>query len=117
MTDEPQEAQVETLADEQVYAVLDTLLGPVIPTDDLANRLAWHQRHPGKKFGDRKIASGSREPSEYEDEAYCDHCDDDTPHKFYDSGHERDSSNDRRTCLKCGWIHSGLTGEYTPPTD
>jgi len=51
----------------------------------------------------------------YQDEAFCDHCDRDTPHLFRDSGHERDSSNDTRECLVCRWYWSGLTDEYSPP--
>lgn len=49
------------------------------------------------------------------DERYCDHCDADTQQECRDSQHERDGSGDRRKCLTCGWVYSGLTGEYSPP--
>lgn len=52
---------------------------------------------------------------EYQDEAFCDHCDEDTQQLIRDSQHERDSSGDYRKCLKCGWIYSGYSGEYSEP--
>lgn len=52
---------------------------------------------------------------EYNDEAFCDHCDKDTPHHIIDSEHERDSSGDSRTCLICKWTWRGYTGDYEPP--
>ena len=51
---------------------------------------------------------------EYQDTDFCTHCDDETPHLVFDSGHERDSSHDWRKCLKCGWRWSGMTGRYEP---
>lgn len=51
----------------------------------------------------------------YYDEAYCHHCDKDTPHEIHDSGHERDSSGDWRICQVCKWYYSGYTGEYHEP--
>lgn len=50
----------------------------------------------------------------YIDEGYCDICDDITEQEYHDSGHERDSSNDWRVCLKCGATYSGFTGDWTP---
>lgn len=49
---------------------------------------------------------------EYIDELYCDNCDKDTTQKIYESGHERDSSQDMFVCLECGFTCYGLTGEY-----
>jgi hypothetical protein len=54
---------------------------------------------------------------EYNDTRHCDHCDKDTPHECYDSGHERDSSNDWQRCLVCRWRASGMTGQYYPPLE
>jgi hypothetical protein len=54
-------------------------------------------------------------PSDYDDDSYCDHCDLFTPHRIHESGHERDSSGDMRTCKVCGWTWHGLTGKYAPP--
>lgn len=33
---------------------------------------------------------------------YCGNCDKDTKQKVFESGHERDSSNDSFHCLECG---------------
>jgi RNase P subunit RPR2 len=49
------------------------------------------------------------------DEAFCDRCDRDTRHRFRWSEHERDSSNDMRTCLVCGWYRFGFDGVYRAP--
>lgn len=46
---------------------------------------------------------------------YCQHCKADTLHEVDDSQHERDSSNDTRTCCICGWFYSGFTGKYSAP--
>lgn len=54
-------------------------------------------------------------PKDFRDIEFCDHCDTDTVHDIHESGHERDMSNDHRTCLVCGWRWFGLTGEYSPP--
>lgn len=54
-------------------------------------------------------------PKQYRADGFCDHCDKDTLHDYQDSGHERDSSGDKRTCLECKWVWSGYTGEYEPP--
>ena len=51
----------------------------------------------------------------YDTERFCDHCDDDTPHTVYESGHERDSSHDWQRCHRCDWRCSGMTGQYEPP--
>jgi len=51
----------------------------------------------------------------YIDEAFCRHCDKDTTHRIHDAEHERDSSNDWRTCLVCKWHWSGMTDRYEPP--
>ena len=53
----------------------------------------------------------------YEDEAFCDHCEKYTQHIFHDSGHERDSSGDLRECQVCKWYKYGLTDTYTPPSN
>ena len=45
-------------------------------------------------------------------ELYCGNCDKDTKQKVYESGHERDSSNDRFECIECGFVKYGLTGEW-----
>lgn len=50
-----------------------------------------------------------------EESAYCDHCNNYTPHHVYDSGHERDSSHDYWQCLRCGWEKHGLGGCYHKP--
>jgi len=51
----------------------------------------------------------------YEDEAFCDHCGQDTRQRFHDSGHERDSSNDWRECLVCHWVKFGYADTFSPP--
>lgn len=50
----------------------------------------------------------------YTDKRFCTHCDKYTLHKCYDSGHERDSSNDQEECLECGWIRYGWQ-PHAPP--
>lgn len=45
-------------------------------------------------------------------ELYCGNCYKDTKQKVFDSGHERDSSNDRFECTECGFVKYGLTGEW-----
>ena len=45
-------------------------------------------------------------------ELYCGNCDKDTKQKVFDSGHERDSSNDRFECTECGFVKYGLTGQW-----
>lgn len=52
---------------------------------------------------------------EYDDEGYCDNCEDWTPQTFHDSEHERDSSGDWQKCHRCGYTYYGLTGEWEPP--
>jgi len=51
----------------------------------------------------------------YTDIFYCDNCGEDTKHSVCESEHERDMSNDIRTCLTCNWWWSGLTDKYSPP--
>ena len=46
---------------------------------------------------------------------YCSNCEEDTPQIVEESGHERDSSNDSKTCTICNWRWSGWTGEYSEP--
>lgn len=46
------------------------------------------------------------------DELYCDNCKKDTMQYVFESGHERDSSNDRFECMDCRFIKHGLTGKY-----
>lgn len=50
----------------------------------------------------------------YEDTRYCDHCEQDTIQRCFESNHERDSSGNWRKCGQCGWFYSGITGEYEP---
>lgn len=54
---------------------------------------------------------------DYDDEWFCDRCQQDTPHRVHESGHDRDMSNDWRECTVCRWRWSGLTGEYHPPIE
>lgn len=54
---------------------------------------------------------------EYKDIMYCGHCGEDTEQTIFDSEHERDSSNDRQECHKCGWVRYGLSGTWEPPYD
>lgn len=49
------------------------------------------------------------------DDCFCDRCAEYTSHHVYDDGHERDSSNNWRECLECGWVRYDLTEEYRPP--
>ena len=51
----------------------------------------------------------------YIDELYCGHCDKDTKQEVTESGHERDSSNDRFICLECGFVKHGLSGDWSEP--
>lgn len=51
---------------------------------------------------------------DHRDTAFCDICQRDTPHDIHDDGHERDSSYDRRECLECGAVWTGMLGRYTP---
>jgi hypothetical protein len=53
---------------------------------------------------------------DWEGDCRCDHCGKNTPHRYHDDGHERDSSHDWRQCLVCGWKAWGFTGEYQPDT-
>lgn len=41
-------------------------------------------------------------------ELYCEHCDKDTKQKVYESGHERDASQDSYECLEGGYIRHGF---------
>lgn len=52
---------------------------------------------------------------EYDDERFCTHCGESTPHVCFDSGHERDSSWDWQECKVCRWKCTGISGEYRPP--
>lgn len=52
----------------------------------------------------------------WDDVGFCDHCDEETPHRYSSDGHERDSSGDLHECLVCHWQFSGLTGRYEPPS-
>jgi len=52
----------------------------------------------------------------YEDERWCHNCNDDTPHKVVEYGHERDLSNDSKECLVCHWTWYGFDGKYHPPS-
>lgn len=54
---------------------------------------------------------------EYTNTEHCPNCNMDTLHNIIDSQHERDSSRDNRTCKRCGWRYSGLTGEYAAPSN
>lgn len=49
---------------------------------------------------------------EYNDTEFCEHCKKDTMHLIYESGHERDSSNDWRQCLTCHWTWNGFDNKY-----
>jgi hypothetical protein len=51
-------------------------------------------------------------PEVYIDDAYCPVCDAETQHKYYNAGHERDSSHNQETCLACGAYRSGLTDKW-----
>jgi hypothetical protein len=53
----------------------------------------------------------------YEEECFCEHCQKDTMHLVFETGHERDSSGDWRECLECKWTCSGLTDRYNPPIE
>ena len=48
----------------------------------------------------------------YIDILYCSHCDKDTKQEVYETGHERDASQDRFKCLECNYTKYGLSGEY-----
>ena len=50
-----------------------------------------------------------------QEERYCGHCGKDTQQNCIDFNHERDSSQDWRKCLECGWTYHGFTGKWTPP--
>ncbi len=56
------------------------------------------------------LLEGCRElpPGHYLASRYCDNCDRDTTHDSHDSGHERDSSQDYRKCLVCGFERWGM---------
>jgi hypothetical protein len=63
-------------------------------------------------------ASGSQSTErEYQDEEFCEHCQADTPHTIYTTGHERDSSGDWQRCNVCRWTERGMNGYYIPPAD
>jgi len=49
---------------------------------------------------------------EFEMEYYCPICGKDTNQKIYSSGHERDSSHDKQTCLECGSWKSGMSSSW-----
>jgi hypothetical protein len=46
---------------------------------------------------------------------YCPHCDAETLQHVWESGHERDGSNDWQECTICHWRYSGLTGKWQAP--
>jgi hypothetical protein len=46
---------------------------------------------------------------------YCPHCDCWTLQHVWESGHERDGSEDWKECSVCHWRYSGLTGKWEPP--
>lgn len=50
-----------------------------------------------------------------EDEHFCDHCEEYTPHYCHYSDHERDATSDYFICRICGWYYSGYTGKYHEP--
>ena len=55
-------------------------------------------------------------PFDYEDTAFCEHCQAETTHRFRGDGHERDSSGDMTTCLVCGYWESGMSIGLNPPS-
>lgn len=52
-------------------------------------------------------------PDKYQDFANCPFCNRETRQEFYDSGHERDGSNDWQKCLECGAMKYGFSDEWT----
>jgi len=56
-------------------------------------------------------------PETFQMETFCDHCDKDTMHEFYDAGHERDSSCNLETCMVCRWWKSGFSSVQHPPSE
>lgn len=56
-------------------------------------------------------------PETYVDDEVCDFCDTETKHVIHDENHERDSSNDWKVCLGCGWRTSGYSSysEHVEP--
>lgn len=63
----------------------------------------------------QKVVASALQEGEYRDECFCDHCEKDTDHLCYCSGHERDSSGDWRQCLVCNYRYSGFDGKYHAP--
>jgi hypothetical protein len=47
---------------------------------------------------------------------YCGNCDEWTLQHVWDSGHERDGSNDWQECSVCHWIYSGFTARWLSPS-
>lgn len=57
-------------------------------------------------------------PEEWELFGKCPDCKKVTRMRFHTDNHERDSSNDRYTCLECGEnFNTGYTGEWIEEVD
>lgn len=53
----------------------------------------------------------------YTDTAFCDVCDEETTQEFVVDDHERDSSNNKQTCLKCRSVKFGFSDEWVKPNE
>jgi hypothetical protein len=49
------------------------------------------------------------------EEHFCTHCQEYTPHDGNYSDHERDSSMDLFICRVCEWEYDGMSGKYREP--
>jgi hypothetical protein len=72
----------------------------------------WATLQPCSNSTTRKSVSVS---GYYNDERYCHNCRKYVPHLCYDSGHERDSSQNSQECKVCKWWASGMDDKYYPP--
>lgn len=63
----------------------------------------WSFENPAVRLcANETRGTKTESPREHGETLFCSHCGIHTPHLCHDSGHERDSSGDRRKCLLCG---------------
>ena len=84
---------------------LEEKLGPLVPGGAQGGTVARTRRAVDASTSGRVPTL----PAPYRDEWYCPNCHRNTTHECRDSGHERDSSGDTRTCTECNSTWSGIT--------
>jgi hypothetical protein len=106
-------------------------LADVVPVlladrDTLLRLLRDHEEeHPdllriyreGYEAGRKAAVANPTSADLYDEIRPCSHCNLDTLHQCYDSGHERDSSDDWARCTVCNWRRGGHDDEHQPSVD